>query len=66
MMAERPIYSYSFSAENPQLCSLLRSTPEIDAWECVGAMDRRFAQVIVTALNHAQLASNQSTEHCPE
>lgn len=55
-LTDKRIYAYSFNAENPSECTLLCSTQEVDGWEEIGTVDRRFAQLIVTALNYS---SNQ-------
>lgn len=51
-MINKPTYAYSIKADNPSECTLLCSTQEIDGWEEIGTVDRRFVQLIVTALNY--------------
>jgi len=52
---DKPQYAYAVMAEDLSQCILLRSTNEVDGWECIGNVDRRFAQLIVTALNYSSI-----------
>jgi hypothetical protein len=51
-LTDKPTYAYSIKADNPSECTLLCSTQEVDGWEEIGTVDRRFVQLIVTALNY--------------